>query len=124
MAFDWSSYLALARELADRGDEASRRTAISRAYYAIFCSVRNCIRDRVPIPENTYGGTHDAVWRTLQESTLSPERHLGEEGQRLKRLRHQADYEDSVPNLPLIVEGALNRAEQMMELVTQLYRAG
>ena len=43
MSFDWSEYLDLARELALQGSapslsEARVRAAISRAYYAAFCS--------------------------------------------------------------------------------------
>jgi hypothetical protein len=36
MAFDWNDYLAVASQLAPKLDEASRRTAISRAYYCVF----------------------------------------------------------------------------------------
>jgi len=38
MPFDWNEYLALARRLAAAGDEASKRSAISRAYYFVFNS--------------------------------------------------------------------------------------
>jgi len=33
MSFDWNNFLVLAEELGQRGDEAAKRTAISRAYY-------------------------------------------------------------------------------------------
>ena len=36
MPFDWNEYLVLARQLATAGDEASKRSAISRAYYFVF----------------------------------------------------------------------------------------
>ena len=39
MSFDWSEYLDLARELA-KFSEAGQRSAISRAYYAAFCTAR------------------------------------------------------------------------------------
>jgi len=43
MSFDWSEYLDIARELAGQATasssaEAKKRCAISRAYYAAFCS--------------------------------------------------------------------------------------
>jgi hypothetical protein len=34
--FNWSGYLQLAEELAERRDEASMRSALSRAYYYIY----------------------------------------------------------------------------------------
>ena len=36
MPFDWNEFLTLARELAAKTDDASKRTAISRAYYCVF----------------------------------------------------------------------------------------
>jgi hypothetical protein len=33
MPFDWNDFLSLARQLARSADEASKRTAKSRAYY-------------------------------------------------------------------------------------------
>jgi len=51
MSFDWSEYLNLANKLVQAkstpsADEACQRTAISRAYYAAYCLVRNLARDR------------------------------------------------------------------------------
>jgi hypothetical protein len=50
MTFDWYQYLALAEYLYDNCDtfpnrEACLRAAISKAYYAAFCSARNYARD-------------------------------------------------------------------------------
>ena len=36
MPFDWNDFLSLAQRLAASTDEASKRTAISRAYYCAF----------------------------------------------------------------------------------------
>jgi hypothetical protein len=41
--FDWSDYLTLAKQLATNADEASKRAAISRAYYAAFGLARNYV---------------------------------------------------------------------------------
>lgn len=50
MSFDWTQYLFLAQELtkgsaSSSNHEAMLRSAISRAYYAAFCSARNFLRD-------------------------------------------------------------------------------
>ena len=34
--FDWADYLRLAQELAQRGEESCKRSAVSRAYYSVF----------------------------------------------------------------------------------------
>jgi len=36
MAFDWTDYLQLARELAKYGTDAGHRSAVSRAYYYVY----------------------------------------------------------------------------------------
>jgi hypothetical protein len=36
MPLDWNEYFVLARQLATARDEASKRSAISRAYYFVF----------------------------------------------------------------------------------------
>lgn len=47
MSFPWSHYLDLAKALAGQetngvaSQEARLRSAISRAYYAVFCTARN-----------------------------------------------------------------------------------
>jgi len=38
--FRWEDYLSLAKELAKSTEEQHRRSAISRAYYAAYCSAR------------------------------------------------------------------------------------
>lgn len=40
MAYDWSEYLALAKELSQKGSDAAARSAISRAYYAAYNTAR------------------------------------------------------------------------------------
>jgi hypothetical protein len=47
LAFDWREFLDLARELSDRTDEASQRTAISRAYFAALGAARGMLSSEV-----------------------------------------------------------------------------
>lgn len=120
MAFDWFAYYQLAQELADRDDEASRRTAVSRAYYAVFCSVRNRLSSRAPAVLTHDASVHQAVWSFLGDSSSSTERQLGEDGKRLRRYRNMVDYDDEVNNLPQLVEMALARADHIMQHVPNL----
>lgn len=46
--FNWIEYLDLAHDLSEQNSERSQRSAISRAYYAIFCSCRNWLKAQEP----------------------------------------------------------------------------
>jgi hypothetical protein len=95
MPFDWMEYLTLAQTLAANGDEASKRTAISRAYYFVFHlayarAERNCGRKPQGPP-----GTHEWCWDKYSKNADIACRAVGIEGTRLKRLRHDVDYRSS-----------------------------
>ncbi len=99
MPFDWNEYLVLARKLAAANDEASKRSAISRAYYFVF----NLAFERA---ESTTGGfpggetTHKWCWDRYESTPDANCRRLGIEGARMKRLRVKADYKASdIPRL-------------------------
>jgi uncharacterized protein (UPF0332 family) len=113
--FDWTSYLVLARELAKRPDEASRRTAVSRAYYAIFNKARLLLEGEGTVVSST-GRAHDDIWRTL-ESAGRGRRRLGAEGKRLREMRRKADYDGGVTSLEKVTADALATAESLNRLV-------
>jgi len=70
MPFDWQEYLLLARELSQRSGEAALRSAISRAYYAAFCTACNYLRQRgESIPDSEH--SHKAVWDSFQRKGKS-----------------------------------------------------
>ena len=65
--FAWSEYLTLAQHLAQQEDEASQRTAISRAYYAAFHVARRHVAHAHPeVMLPRHGAVHDVVWTTLE----------------------------------------------------------
>jgi uncharacterized protein (UPF0332 family) len=99
MTFDWTKYLILAKELSERAnDEASLRSAISRAYYAAFCTARNrLLQEGEEIPRT--GEAHNLVWEKYRESAHRGRKKIGVIGDRLRRSRNIADYEDEFPNL-------------------------
>ena len=94
MPFVWNDYLRLADRLGvPSEDEAAHRTAISRAYYAIFCVARNRLRSHnVTIPK--HGSSHVEVWNHYKTSPNRLARKIGDDGDRLRRSRTKADYED------------------------------
>lgn len=106
MSFDWSEYLNIARELAGQpmalsSAEAKKRCAISRAYYAAFCSARNYLRDKDNDPNIPVGGdVHGYVRRQFKTSKDKVRREVGEDLARLVAKRNLADYEDDIGVLP------------------------
>lgn len=94
MSFAWNDYLALAKSLASAGaDEASLRTAVSRAYYAAFHEARRYVaaaKPDVDLPRD--GRQHDIVWRTLSEG-LRQEMAASTHGRKLRQKRTKADYQ-------------------------------
>lgn len=116
MMFDWVEYLYLARELAARNEEASQRSAISRAYYAAFCSARNWLSHRgMPIPPTS--DAHTFVWQAFEMQADRPKRAVGQLGRRLRRARTQADYEDHMKELRKTVEDALCEAQKVLTII-------
>ncbi|MBD0324008.1 MAG: hypothetical protein ICV72_11575 [Aldersonia sp.] len=62
--FDWEEFLAFAEQLVERdADEAALRTAISRAYYAVYHRASAHLRNNVLVPAHERL-THRKVWGT------------------------------------------------------------
>lgn len=123
--FDWTAYLELAQELAHQGtqspnDEAKLRSAVSRAYYAAYCTARNRLRDKDTgqVPRGT--DAHSFVWDCFSASPDDRRKRIGESGQRLRRDRNSADYDDVVTKLPLVLAKALIESRQILDLLSQL----
>lgn len=91
MPFDWNDFLTLAQQLSTSADEASKRTAISRAYYCAF----NLAFERaesVGCHHPKREGYHHWTWRKYSETPDPSCRKLGVEGSRMLALRVRADY--------------------------------
>ena len=118
MGFDWREYLAVARFVSQRaedvGEEAARRCAISRAYYAVFCHARNYARDRQKYQPTYDGRDHHGVRNHFRPQRIR--RISGLLGD-LKTWRELCDYQDEVENLPLLVEQALDSAREVIDLL-------
>lgn len=91
MPFDWNNFLTLATELATKTDEASHRTAISRAYYCAFNLAAARAESKVgPRPKDA--PSHQWCWDQYIGTLNLACRQLGNTGDRMKRLRVKADY--------------------------------
>lgn len=96
--FDWTGYYTLARELAGRADEASRRSAISRAYYYVYhLALARASRNGFQLIEGE--PSHKQLWRNYSDSPDHGCRKLAEIAKRLKEKRERADYNRFYPRI-------------------------
>lgn len=91
MPFDWKNFLSLAEVLAANNDDASKRTAISRAYYCVynlaFARAETTVR-----PKPRGERYHQWCWNQYKRTVDPTCQQLGNTGERMKRLRVKADY--------------------------------
>ena len=110
--FDWVDYLTLAQELGQRPDAAALRSTISRAYYAAYCKARQQLRESgLNVPSNS----HKWLWDHYRNSQDPSWRSIGVNGDRLRRSRNRADYDDSFPGLASAVVSSITRAGQVLQ---------
>jgi uncharacterized protein (UPF0332 family) len=119
MSFDWSDYLNLAHKLiastSEHGmQEAALRCAISRSYYAVFCTSRNYLRD-IDREENldTYE-VHKIVSEIFMHSSNTNKKRIGENLKRLRGMRNKADYNDNFSGLASQAKFALKIADAII----------
>lgn len=98
MRFNWELYIDLANTLINVAktqrtlEEAYLRSAMSRAYYGIFCIARNfLIRKGKTIPKID---THKFIRCEYQKSQNRVEKKIAKNLRRLWKERKDADYED------------------------------
>jgi uncharacterized protein (UPF0332 family) len=120
MPFDWNDYLSLAEELATKPDEASKRTAISRAYYCVF----NLAFARAELTAGRYPGEqgyHRWCWSKYMATPDLSCRQLGVDGGRMFELRVKADYNAAdIRRLEHGVVRALRDARQFLTALAAL----
>lgn len=117
--FNWLDYLTLAEELSRRQDEASLRSAVSRAYYYVYhlALQRAKANDFIARPDE---GTHKQLWRLYNGSPEAACQSLARIANRLKERREQADYnpafEHSEEEVAELIEDARKFSEKLTEL--------
>ncbi len=105
MSFDGTDYFTLAEELTRQAknspvEEAMLRSAISRAYYAVFLKARHHLRVKEKdtlIP----GGpaAHEYIKDKFKNSSSAVRQEIGEALKTLRIQRNRADYGDNFPAL-------------------------
>ena len=92
--FDWEEFLELAEEFVRRrGHAGAERSAISRAYYAVFhAASQSCARSGERLTFT--GEDHTLVWEWfLRPGASQTSQGIGYAGYRLRQARRRADYD-------------------------------
>ena len=121
MPFDWRAYLDLAQTLAqpqatNAMAEAAQRTAVSRAYYAVFGWTRY---RSVHLFNFTPTGTardHALLRQYLQRMGKG---RIASFLNQLRIWRNNCDYRDHVPNLGNVVQNSLHLAQRAIQEVSR-----
>lgn len=95
--FDWQEYLSIADQLVLQENEAAFRSAVSRAYYAIYNrAVAKLIEERqITRVDPTEVGKHLTTWKFYRDSHDGKRRQIGINGDRLRRTRIDSDYDQA-----------------------------
>jgi|AFSR01.1.fsa_nt_gi uncharacterized protein (UPF0332 family) len=125
MTFHWLDYLALAKSLINAqlilptSDEARQRAAISRAYYAAFCTTRNYLRQQLGNPELF---ADEKAHRKVREELVLKNSKTADQLAKLllevHRERKRADYDDeyaAAKNISIVIQ----RVERILSLLEQ-----
>lgn len=117
--FDWTEYLAVAdRLLADAPDEGALRSAISRAYYAVYHAAATFVRTSGILRR---GHSHRRVWSALANDVDPARAAVGARGDQLRQVRTDADYRDRVPgDLANRARDTVREARALVEAIHRL----
>ncbi len=121
MPFDWHDYLDLARFLQSQAGasidpEAGLRAAVSKAYSAAFCHVRNYARDHLGFQPRYGPDDHGRLRAFLRQGKTFG---ISVKLEDLRRWRNECDYADDPPaDLALQAAEGIQHAEQIFQGLT------
>ncbi len=118
MPFDWTEYARLAEDLRTRGDEASLRSAVSRAYYSVYHQARNYLLAE-GIELSKTDSSHKVVCNRYKGIGGTSCRAVGVNGERLNDNRTRADYENELRNIESLVEETFKVAQFILVYLEQ-----
>jgi len=123
MEYEWKEFLELACFLAKNKKyiEASKRSAVSRAYYSTFCYVRNYAKENLGFnPKNT-AEDHRYLREYLRNMSIENKKYkkwteIASYLDKLRRKRNNCDYSDTISgNLDEIVGVAIDLAKKIFK---------
>jgi uncharacterized protein (UPF0332 family) len=117
LAFNWSDYLTLANQLSSNPDQASQRSAISRAYYCIYHKALERAVANGHMDQKSHIGNWDVYSRNSADRDC---RKLYDIGTRMKKERADADYDPNAPRIADRMNVQLNRANRFLARLAAL----
>jgi hypothetical protein len=115
MTFNWYEYFLLAQYLEKECkfsySEALQRSAVSRAYYAAFCSAREYAISKYQKKFRPDSDVHLEVRITFKEKKRDD---ISDNLNDLRLLRNKCDYNNDVKNLHIIVKQAIQLADDIV----------
>lgn len=129
MAFDWNGYLGVASNLKTETDgqpdsvvvEAKRRTAISRAYYAVYHSALVYATTVLGYtPPSHVVSLHNALQKKYkQQSGNTDHREVGQILTRLHQYRVNCDYDSrDLGNLQKLLSSVVSEVDRVNTILT------
>jgi uncharacterized protein (UPF0332 family) len=123
MTFDTTHFFEIAQDLYSMAsgsayEEGLYRSAIGRAYYAVFREAREYLRQKkgiTTIPDNSYA--HTIIRKELLKLSTKEHKKVENYLDLLRTSRNKADYELSYPNLSLNADNALKWAERSLNIL-------
>ena len=114
-SFNWIDYLTLARALSANADEASQRSAISRAYYSAFHA------GTLHAKPNGYNErNHGRLWKMYHADANLNAKRISVLGNQMKEAREEADYVAQVPRIADVMTAQLATAAQFATVLAQV----
>lgn len=121
---DWLDYITLAESLAKEKGEAERRSAVSRAYYALYNYAREWYfkdhrRRHIGLGEGE--SAHYKLWKEMAKHGKNGGK-ISNTGQMLRDRRNECDYQKNLTS-PLITKqpnSSINMAKATIEDIKNL----
>ncbi len=115
MSFKWDDYLRLAQYLGkgkikECSQEAARRTAVSRAYYAAFGHARKYAQANFGFTPTQTADDHRLIRECFKRNR---EPNIARWLDELRRCRNSCDYNDKVRNLSEKLQQSLQNAQKI-----------
>lgn len=124
MTFRWADYLTLSQKLVaaplDGLEEATFRCAISRSYYAAFCTARDWAQEHDQLKLTRSAADHGDVERHFRFSNDRERQKIGNWLKRLYSSRATADYDTNVVISPSSANAAVEEAKNILDKLSTL----
>lgn len=118
MSFDWNEFRELAEKLRQGENEAAKRTAISRIYYAVYHRAKNYLENE-GFQFRQFESSHRQIWDEFKDKgrTFAA---IGNTGDRLRANRVKADYIAEIDDINFLVKRSFELAENAFAYFQQI----